>query len=687
LTPKSCDIPISNAAPFSGVKTFVVELSGATGAALGAPASTTVLIYGDAQRATVSLSAATYTVAQNAGSLTVTVNRTGYSGGPLTVGYGTANSSAIAGTDYTSERGVLRWAFGETAPKSFVIPISNAKPFAGTKTLAVALASATGALIGTSSAVATIKGDGSSGGGGGNSAMGQTAAARLLMQGTMGATLSELTTTGASTYDAWFAAQAVAPISLQLPQVPAWNAGEIPPWWYNAVNGTDQLRLRMAFALSEIFVTSAVNQVLYTYGQGLAYYYDQLSTNALGNFRTLMSAVSTSPEMGEYLTFFKNDVPNPSTGVQPDENYARELMQLFTIGLWQLNQDGTQKLDGSGNPIPTYTQTDVANLSKVFTGWGSNPTNSTGENAWTYDLDMLHPMVCYANHHDTEAKTLVGGVSIAAGGTCQSDMAAALNALFNHPNTAPFISKQLIQRLVTSNPSPAYVSRVAAAFANDGTGVRGNLLAVAKAILTDPEATTVGTAAGSGKLREPVLRLTALWRAFSATQSNGVVTDQIITNAASDFGEGVLQSPTVFNFFTPSYQRAGPLSNAGLVVPEFQITNEYSIVQSANDLQYQTYKFATAAGAAEFGVDAVGGQGRPGANDMVLHTAAWESAAANPATLVTQLGLVFMPGQMPTTMYNTLVSYVSAIPATTPANRVIEAASLMITSPQYAVQH
>lgn len=614
--------------------------------------------------------------------MSISVQRTGSAAGAVNVNYATANGTAVSGTDYNAASGTISWAAGDGSAKTITVTLISESGFSGYRSFTAALSGATSGAIGTPGATTVTIG-----GAGATQAMGQAAAARLLMQGTMGASLNDLSTAAGESYDAWFAAQTASTTSLELPLIPAWNAFETPAWWYNAVMGPDQLRQRMAFALSEIFVTSAVNNFLYDQGQGLGYYYDQLAANALGNFRTLLTAVSTSPEMGQYLTFYKNDVPNPTTGVQPDENYAREIMQLFTIGLWKLNADGTQQLDANGSPIPTYAQADVANLAEVFTGWGTSLDGQSASMAWTAEQpDYLNPMFCYSAHHDTAAKVIVGGVAIAAGGTCQSDMSAALDTLFNHPNTAPFVSKQLIQRLVTSNPSPAYVSRVAAVFANDGTGVRGNLLAVAKAILTDPEAVTVGTAPGSGKLREPMLRLTALWRAFSAAQSSGAVTDQIIGNANNDFGEDALRSPTVFNFFAPTYQRAGPLATAGLVVPEFQITNENTIVLTANDLQYQAYKFVNAAGVAEVGVDNVGGQGPPGPNDMVLHTAAWEPLAANPASLVTQLGLIFMPGQMSTPMYNTLVAYVNSIPAASPASRVIEATSLLVSSPQYSVQ-
>lgn len=487
----------------------------------------------------------------------------------------------------------------------------------------------------------------------------------------------------AESYEAWFAAQAAARPSLELSLVTnRSNSSRLAAWWYNAVNGSDQLRQRMAFALSEIFVVSNVDTAVGEQGQALANYYDLLANNALGNFRTLLGAVSRSPVMGKYLTFFKNEVPNPATGAQADENYAREIMQLFTIGLWQLNPDGTQSLDSDGNPIPTYAQADVSNLADVFTGWGSNPVNGdSGARAWASDNDLLDPMACYPEHHDASAKTIVGGVVIAAGGSCDSDLATALDTLFNHPNTAPFISKQLIQRLVSSNPSPAYVSRVAAVFANDGRGVRGNLLAVAKAILADPEAVTLGTAMGSGKLREPVLRLTGLWRAFQASQSGGSITAKISYDAIHAFGEDALDSPTVFNFFTPSYQRAGPLANAGLVVPEFQITNEDTIVLTANALATQAYSFVDSQG-----VVSLPPGGATVASSVLLHTASWEPYAADPQNLVSQLELVFMPGQMPAAMRETLVNYVAAIPASSRASRVIEAASLLLSSPQYSIQ-
>jgi uncharacterized protein (DUF1800 family) len=528
--------------------------------------------------------------------------------------------------------------------------------------------------------------------------MGQTAAARLLMQGTFGATMAQINAAAAQSYDAWFSAQAALTATHEMPMVPDWNSNREAPWWTIAVTAQDQLRQRMAFALSQILVVSAVNASLQYQSQALARYYDQIVDNALGNYRNLLDVVSHSPVMAQYLTFFQNQAPNATTGTHADENYAREIMQLFTVGLWKLNPDGTQQLTSVGSPIATYGQPEVTALARVFTGWASAPQNGqTGNNAWLYSDDLLDPLACYANYHDTNPKTIIGGVVIAAGGTCQSDMEAALDALFNHPNVGPFLSKQLIQRLVTSNPSSGYVGRVAAVFADNGSGIRGDLLAVAKAILTDPEAATPGTAATAGKLREPVLRVTNLWRSFSAIDANGKIEDPITLNAQADFQEDSLLSPTVFNFYQPSYVRAGPLSVAGLVSPEFEITNEFTLVQSANDVESLAYFYTTSAGTKCAGAD--GYVVSTSGTTVFLQTAALEADAASPATLVNDLNLMLMGGQMPAAMQSALVSYIGTIPlapvscygsnsfgGSGPAMRVIEATELIINSPQYAIQ-
>ncbi len=529
--------------------------------------------------------------------------------------------------------------------------------------------------------------------------MGQAAAARLLSMGTFGANLAQINAAATQSYAAWFAAQVALPSTHELPLVPQWNSDREMPWWTVAVTAQDQLRQRVAFALSELLVVSENTAALGSQGQALAHYYDLLADNALGNYRTLLDVVSHSPVMGQYLTFFKNQPPNAALGTHADENYGRELMQLFTVGLWMLNADGTRQLDSAGNPIPTYTQAQVTDLARVFTGWASAPTaTQTGNNAWLYANDLIDPMACYPSYHDTGAKTIIGGVAIAAGGTCQSDMESALDTLFQHPNVGPFVGRQLIQRLVTSNPSPAYVGRISAVFANDGTGVRGNLAAVVQAILTDPEAVTPGTAPTAGKLREPILRVTNLWRAFSAIDAAGMAQDQLEFITQTDFAQASLLSPTVFNFFRPDYQRAGPLTTAGLVVPEFQITNEFTLVQSANDVETLAYYYIDSAGNQCAGQDGYSAPGNSGT--VFLHTAELEPLAPDPATLVSTLNLMLMGGQMPAAMNTALVNYVATIPlapvscftagnsagGSGPALRVIEAAELIINSPQYAIQ-
>lgn len=476
---------------------------------------------------------------------------------------------------------------------------------------------------------------------------------------------------------------------MTLASVQSSGSGWAPLWWRNAVLGPDQLRQRMAFALSEIFVISAAADGATGGSVNQASYYDVLVNNALGNYRQLLEKVTLQPEMGLYLNLWKNDKPNPATGVHADQNYAREVMQLFSVGLVKLNLDGSVQKDGSGNPIAAYGQPEVEAMANTLTGWASKPAGHSGDQAWQYDQDYVNPMVSYDSHHDTSAKTLIGGVTVPAGGTTVADLKIALDALFNHPNVGPFIGKQLIQRLVTSNPSPGYIQRVAAVFNNNGAGVRGDLLAVARAILTDAEAASPG-GGGYGKLREPILRMTHLWRAFNAADSSGAIGEYgIVNNAINLFAEQPLEAPSVFNFFVPDYLRAGPLSNAGLVAPEFQITNENTAVLAANQIQRQAYQFVDSSGKKYFSPYGYDETGTLGSSSVLLKTSAWEAYAADPAGLVDQLNLVFMQGAMPSAMKSSLINYVAAIPSSDPsyrAFRAVEAAELIINSPQYAVQ-
>jgi uncharacterized protein (DUF1800 family) len=547
--------------------------------------------------------------------------------------------------------------------------------------------------------------------------IGPVGAARLLTQGTFGPTLDGINSTSTESYADWFGTQVGTPPTLLLPQVSS-TSGYLVPWWSTAVTAQDQLRQRVSFALSEILVVSEQSGALNAKDTEVANYSDLLTKDALGNFRTLLNDITLSPAMGVYLTYFKNQAPNPAAGIHADENYAREVMQLFTIGLEMLNPDGSLQLDSSGNPIPTYALPEVENLARVFTGWASQPIapdTTTDQNAWNYDYDLMDPMSCYSQYHDTGSKTIVGpngsygqagrqGVVIPAGGTCASDMKIALDTLFNHPNVGPYFGRQLIERLVTSNPSPQYVGRVTAAFNNNGAGVRGDMLAVVEAILTDPEARTAGTAA---KLREMILRFTELYRAFAVPSP--VAAGLIVVQGYPTYDQAPYFSPTVFNFFRPNYSEPGPLASANLVAPEFQITNELTEVNFSSILENQVYAYVDSAGEKFSGPDnyAIA----LGTGDVLLQTAAFEPLASNVGTLLDQLGLVFMEGAMPDTMKSTIMTYLNAAPlgsyaapqgqgqggnavnppvsnmaAASAALTVINATDLIVNSAQYAIQ-
>jgi uncharacterized protein (DUF1800 family) len=354
-------------------------------------------------------------------------------------------------------------------------------------------------------------------------------------------------------------------------------------FWYQALNGDDQLRQRVAYALSQIFVISALDGQIGNEPRAIAAWLDMLGANAFGNYRDLLEAVSLHPLMGIYLTHIRNQKPNLSTGRIPDQNYAREVMQLFSIGLVKLNLDGTPQLV-NGQPVETYGPADVAGLSHVFTGWSwacpAAPANScfySGNSNGSSDPDRyFKPMVAYPQFHSTEAKSFLG-VTIPAQGTPdpQQSLKVALDTLAAHPNVGPFIGKQLIQRLVSSNPSPAYVQAVAQAFNNNGSGVRGDLKAVIKAVLTHPEARVINNA--SGKVREPVLRLSAYLRAFPHKSDSMRWRVGNTDSASTSLGQTPLRAPSVFNFYRPGYVAPGTqTAAAGLVAPEMQLLNETS---------------------------------------------------------------------------------------------------------------
>jgi uncharacterized protein (DUF1800 family) len=363
--------------------------------------------------------------------------------------------------------------------------------------------------------------------------------------------------------------------------------------------------------------------------------------------------------MGNYLDMVNNDKPNPSTDSRANENYARESMQLFTVGLDLLNPDGTPQLDGSGNPIPTYTQDTITNFARVYTGW-TYPTKPGATARFGNPEFYGGPMIAIDSHHDTDPKVLLNGMTIPAGGTAQSDLTAALQNVFSHPNVGPFICSRLIQHLVTSNPSPEYVGRAAAVFNDNGSGVRGDLKAVVQAILLDPEARRGDDPAqaqpNDGHLKEPLLFITNLLRAMNATSDGAGLSDR-----ASDMKQSPFFSPSVFNFFPPNFVIQG----TNLLGPEFAIFNTSTTISRTNfvnDLVYGSVNSGTTAS-----------------------IAGYVPLAANPSQLVDAVAAVMLHGQVSDSMKGTLVTTLTGISDNT--RRTQAAFYLIGSSSQFQVEH
>jgi len=540
-------------------------------------------------------------------------------------------------------------------------------------------------------------------------------ASRFLNQATFGATDADIHHLSLIGYQSWLDEQFGTPQTLMTPGVeqalivntqPACATGDLKcnaalfmqnnqgrqyvenAFWQQSLSAPDQLRQRVAYSLHEMLVISMASTGVENMPRGAAHYYDTLAADAFGNFRQLLEDVTLNPMMGVWLAMQGNDKGNAST--DPDENYAREVMQLFTIGLYQLNDDGTQKLDSTGKPIPTYSNTDVMGLAKVFTGFSWNVPGNTSDAAWSncclyvapgQGEDLL-PMQSYPAHHSTAQKDFLG-VTIGAGSSDpNADLKVALDTLFNHPNLPAFFSKQMIQHMVTSNPSTAYVSRVAAVFKDNGQGVRGDLKAVITAILMDPEARD--TAAGAinpkfGKVREALIRYTHWARAFTAQSRTGAYWMGSTEDPIWGLGQMTLRSPTVFNWFAPGYVPPGTsIEQAGLTAPELQMTNVSSVVGYLNFMQ-----------------TAVGSDSTNGF-DIFSSYAAELNLAANPGALVDRINLLLMAGGMDSTLYSQILSAVSAIPIPAADQNAIDAALgarvrtavfLTMASPSYCAQY
>ncbi len=495
-------------------------------------------------------------------------------------------------------------------------------------------------------------------------------AGRFLSQATFGATDALIATVQSQGFDAFLNQQFAAPVSSHLAFVDA--SGVNPPtitqtndaWWTYAISAPDQLRQRVAFALSEYFVVSLNSAGLGNKPYALPAYFDVLVKDAFGNFRQMLEDITLNPGMGAYLNMLQNNKANASGTRRPNENYAREVMQLFSIGLYDLNLDGSLTLNSGGFPIATYNQDAILGTAAVFTGW--TYAQATNPPVFNPPADWRNPMVNVASHHSPDSKTILNGVLLPAGQTAAQDLQTTLDTIFNHPNVGPFFCRQLIQRLVTSNPSPGYLYRVIAVFDNNGQGVRGDLQAVVRAILMDYDARgSARTPQGAGREREPVIRLTNLLRAFNASSPDGKFS---VRNADANFAEEAMHSPTVFNFFSPDYVAPGAIAEAGLRSPEFEITTETTVVTIANYLRTAIY-----------------GSLGPSGDRITLNLSNEQALAANPAQLVDHLNSLLMANSMSTEMRNILINAITQIPANNPAERTKTAIYLVINSPEFTI--
>lgn len=532
------------------------------------------------------------------------------------------------------------------------------------------------------------------------------AAARFLTQASFGPDPASVQRVIDLGYAAWIDEQWAVPASSHLA---AWDAmtaavqlknpsgwagqdGVINAFWRAAVAGDDQLRQRVAYALSQIFVVSMQDTLVGNDPRAVAHYLDLLADKGTGRYRDLLEAVALHPMMGRYLSTLGNRKADTRTGRVPDENFAREVMQLFSIGLTQLDLDGTPRT-ADGAPVPTYTPADISGLARVFTGWSwacpvaPTATDSTCYTTGAVRVDgtsrqdpqrSIKPMISYPAMHEAREKHFLGTV-IAAGTDGPTSLRMALDTLAGHPNVGPFIGRQLIQRLVTSNPSPAYVRSVAQVF--NATG--GDMKAVVKAILLHPEARTPG--ATTGRLKEPVLRVTGFLRAFGARSDSGFFKIGNTDDPATKLGQTPMRSPSVFNFYRPGYVPPGSqAAAAGLVAPEFQIAHETSAAGYVNYVRQAAF-FGV-------GVNPGGTLNRP---DVQPDYSAELALAATPPALVDLIDTKLMGGQMPAAVKAEIVNAISTIGIsatnTTHAEhakrqRVAAAVMLTLVSPEFQVQ-
>lgn len=436
-----------------------------------------------------------------------------------------------------------------------------------------------------------------------------------------------------------------------------------------AVWGNDQLRQRVAMALSEIFVAPIEQD------NAMPFYLNTLAGDAFTNYRTIMQDATLSPAMGDYLNMVNSG--KPPAGQIANENFGREMMQLFSLGLNVLNPDGTVQTDGSGNPIPTYTELQVEAFARAYTGWTFANTDGSAPSSFNFTSNWLHFMVPVESRHDTDSKILLNGTTLPAGQSAEQDLKGALDNIFAHPNIGPFVCRQLIQHLVTGDPSPAYVARVSAVFADNGSGVRGDMKAILTAIFMDPEARAGDTQTGDqadsspavdgGHLREPLLWTMNLLRGLNAAQTpaNSYSYVNFMSSTLTSVGEAPINQSSVFNYFPPTYVIPQTTLNA----PEFSLENTGSVIPRMS-LADKIIHNEDSAPVIDLSATSVIGQ-----------------QASNPAQLVDYLGMLFMHSQMPSDMRSALISTITAIPATDLQGRAQVAVFLVVASSQYKIMH
>jgi len=511
------------------------------------------------------------------------------------------------------------------------------------------------------------------------------AAARLLAQASFGPTLGSIAAVRAGGSEAaWIDDQLSRPASLIEPYTRANSNGSNvaarhEAFWNNALSGEDQLRQRVAFALSQLFVISDVDYALANAQYGMANYQDMLSRRAFGTYRELLEAVTLHPAMGVYLSMVQNEKADPVNLVRPDENYAREVLQLFSLGLYELNGDGTRRRDGQGRPIPAYTQATVEAFARVFTGWDYPDTRYWGDTRIGGDqyVSAMQPNEAF---HDSGAKTLLNGAVSPAGLSARADLEAALDNIAAHANVAPLVATHLIQRLVTSDPAPAYVARIAAVFDDDGAGVRGNLGAVVRALLLDPVARDGHLDDPDfGKLREPIVRLAHVWRALDAVpgpRADGVhnSADAPLYRLDELTGQAPMNSPSVFNFYLPDH----PIVPGGeRLSPEMQIMSEANLAATHNNYHHHVYRFSNRADLSD-----------DNPRVSIIDLEPLVAIAGDRARLLDWYNLVFYAGGMPDGVRDILADYLGTLPDDDAGRfaRVQDTLFMVLASPSFHLQ-